>query len=337
MNNFKGKHGPLLIAEIGGNHEGNFEYAKKLTEYAISTDVDYVKFQLYSGDTLVNPLENPDRNKHFKKFELTKEQHITLAKMVRNAGIGYMASVWDEAMMKWIDPYMSIYKVGSGDMTAYPIIKAIAKYNKPMIISTGLSKEQEVLDLVNFVQSLNNIYQSPENFAILQCTSMYPIKDSDSNLSVIPRLKELTKLTVGYSDHTEGTKALEIAYAMGADILEFHFTDTKKGKTFRDHLVSLTPESVNKLIENIKQINVLKGSPEKKPLPIEIENGHHISFRRAVYPAMDIPAGTIIKEKHLTTLRPNHGISSKDFFTLIGKTTKINLKKLQPLNFEYFK
>ena len=103
MNFWKGKHGPLLIAEIGGNHQGNFNYAKKLTRMAIESGVDVVKFQLYSGDGIVNKKISPERNKHFKKFELSKQQHIELAKMCINAGAQYSASIWDLEMIDWMD------------------------------------------------------------------------------------------------------------------------------------------------------------------------------------------------------------------------------------------
>jgi N,N'-diacetyllegionaminate synthase len=102
MSLWNGKYGPLLIAEIGGNHEGNFDYAKKLCQLAIDSKADYVKFQLYTGDGLVSPVESPDRNAHFKKFELTKEQHIELAEMVINAGRRYTASVWNTEFIDWI-------------------------------------------------------------------------------------------------------------------------------------------------------------------------------------------------------------------------------------------
>ena len=121
MNFWKGSAGPLLIAEIGGNHEGDFEYARKLTELAIESKADFVKFQIYTGDTLVSKVEGAQRNKHFKKFELTPEQHIALAEMCRQNNVGYMASVWDPEAIDWIDEYISIYKIGSGDLTAYPV------------------------------------------------------------------------------------------------------------------------------------------------------------------------------------------------------------------------
>jgi len=335
-NLFKGKSGPLLIAEIGGNHEGDFEYAKKLTRLAISSNVDFIKFQLYTGNTLVSKMESPDRNSHFKKFEFTKDQHIYLAKMVQEAGIGYMASVWDEEMMKWIDPFLPIYKVGSGDLTAYPILETIAKKGKPIIISTGLSKEEEVLDAISFIQNINPIYRDANYLAVLQCTSMYPIKDSDAHLSVIPRLKELTGLTVGYSDHTEGLKAMFYAYSLGAEIIEFHFTDSRDGKQFRDHKVSLTADEVKILQQEINLIKELKGTSVKESLSIEIENGHDISFRRAIYPKYDIPVGTILNDNNLICLRPNHGIDARDYNKLLGKKTKIDLKEHQKLEWSFF-
>lgn len=332
--NWKGKHGPLLIAEIGGNHEGDFEYAQRLTKLAIESDVDYIKFQLYSGDTLVSKIENPIRNKHFKKFELPHQQYIELAQLCQAANIGFMASVWDIDYLEWIDEYMPIYKIGSGDLTAYPVLKAIAKRNKPIILSTGLSSLEDVVGTVNYIQKVNPIYFDPNYLSILQCTSMYPIPYEDANLAVMDTLKQITGLPVGYSDHTEGSKALEIAVAMGAQILEFHFTDSRENKDFRDHKVSLTKEEVQQLIKDITIIEKLKGQSLKRPLAVE--GDHPTTFRRAVYPLMDIIKGTVITEKHLTTLRPNHGIDARNFDALIGKTVNRNLQMHERLEWSYF-
>ena len=336
MNYFKGKVGPALIAEIGGNHEGDFEYAKELTQLAISTDVDFIKFQLYTGDSLVSKIESGSRNKHFKKFELTKTQHLELAQMVADAGINYMASVWDLDMIDWINDYMPVYKIGSGDLTAYPIIKKITGKGKPIVLSTGLSTEREVMDTIKYIQLNNQIYNSHENLAILQCTSMYPIKSNDANLSVMQRFSTLTNLTVGYSDHTEGVDALQISVAMGAQILEFHFTDSREGKECRDHKVSLIPDEVRMLKDRIKLIQTLKGRSKKEPLAIEIENNHVQSFRRAIYPIIDIKKGTIITPVHLTVLRPNNGIDARDYYKLLGKKATTNIRQHDQLDWTMF-
>ena len=336
MENFQGKFGPLLIAEIGGNHEGDFEYAKQLTRLAIETNVDFIKFQIYTGDTLVSQLESPTRNQHFKKFELSNEQHLELAKMVTDAGIGYTSSVWDMDAMSWIDSYIPVYKIGSGDLTAYPVIKKTIKKKKPIIISTGLSTEQEVLNCIEYIQKIDPAYKSKDMLAVLQCTSMYPISAGDAHLSVMGSFKKSTGLTIGYSDHTEGSQALKYAVAMGAEILEFHFTDQREGKSFRDHKVSLTPNEVKELIEEIKLINNLKGNPVKKPAQIELDNAHEISFRRAVYPIRSIKKGEIITEDSLTVLRPNHGIDARDFDKVIGKKINCDVDKHQKLEWKMF-
>jgi sialic acid synthase SpsE/spore coat polysaccharide biosynthesis protein SpsF (cytidylyltransferase family) len=309
---WRGKHGPLLIAEIGGNHEGSFDAAKELTRQAISTGVDYVKFQLYRGDTLVSSYESPDRNAHFKRFELSRVQHIELAEMCQEGGVGYMASVWDLEMLEWIDSYMPIYKIGSGDLTAWPIIKEFAKREKPIILSTGLATLDEVMQTVAQIQSVDCRYCDPYWLCILQCTSMYPISAADANLQVMSTLKQATGLSTGYSDHTEGGVALRIAAAMGAEVLEFHFTDTRKGKVFRDHKVSLTPQELIALQNDLDMMHVFKGDGLKRPQPSEIEEGHVLSFRRGAYLPYPAKAGQMVNPRALRFLRPNHGLDARD-------------------------
>jgi N-acetylneuraminate synthase/N,N'-diacetyllegionaminate synthase len=193
--------------------------------------------------------------------------------------------------------------------------------------------EHEVLKAVEFIRSLDTYYQDPSAIAIMQCTSMYPIPLSDANLNVMHRLKSITGCTVGYSDHTEGTVALETAAAMGAEVLEFHFTDDRNGKTFRDHKVSLTQNEVHALIERIEKLKNLMGNSEKKPL--EIEGDHRTSFRRAVYPKVDIEANTVLDENHLTVLRPAHGIPSENYYDVLGKKVTKSFKMWEKLDWKY--
>ncbi|MDA8815004.1 N-acetylneuraminate synthase family protein [Luminiphilus sp.] len=334
--NFRGKYGPLLIAEIGGNHEGDFGYAKRLTKLAIDSDADVVKFQMYSGNTLVNPVEAPDRHKHFKKFELSKQQYIELAEMVTQAGKMFMASIWNVEMIDWVDKYNPIYKIGSGDLLTWPLLAHLATRNKPIILSTGLATEEEVMATVEFLREQNEIYTDPHFLSVLQCTSMYPIPPSAANLDVMQRLKHLTKATVGYSDHTEGASAVKTAISMGAEVLEFHFTDCRDNKEFRDHKVSLTKDEVLDLINHIKMVDVLRGSNTKAPTQIELDNDHVVSFRRAVYPARDIPKGQTVSEADFTLLRPCNGLSSRYIDQIVGKKTRRALTKFERLCVEDF-
>ena len=326
-----GKNGPLLIAEIGGNHEGDFAYAKRLTKLAIKSDVDIIKFQIYSGETLVNNLISPNRFKHFKKFQLSKKQHIYLAEMCLANGIKYLSSIWDTEVLKWLDKYLEIYKIGSGDLTAYPIIKEFAKKGKPIILSSGLSNSKEIKNTINFLINKNKKYKSKEFLSVLQCTSSYPTIDQEANLKIVTQLVNNNNITAGYSDHTIGSLALKSAYTLGAQILEFHFTDTRKNKTFRDHKVSLNFNETKELIKDLKRIKNLLGTNIKKPTASEIKSKHLISFRRGIYLNKNLERGTKIKESDLVCLRPNIGVDARDYKNIIGRKVKRNIKKLEKL------
>tara|TARA_A100001035_G_scaffold110930_1_gene87017 strand:- start:4549 stop:5556 length:1008 start_codon:yes stop_codon:yes gene_type:complete len=331
-NIWQGKFGPLLIAEIGGNHEGNFNYAKKLVKLAISSGVDVVKLQIYQGANLVSHVESKKRFYHFKKFELTKEQHIILAKICQKAKVFYLASVWDKKSLLWVDKYLKFYKIGSGDLTAYPILSELSRRGKPIILSTGLSNLSEINKTIKFIRSQNKIYKNKNYLSLLQCTSAYPTPDQEVNLNVIKSLIKKTNLTIGYSHHNKGDLALISSYLLGAKILEFHFTDTRKGKKFRDHKISLTPQETKLLIEKIKKINLLLGKEKKTPTKSEIRSNNIKTFRRAVYFNKDMKKGSVIKEKDLTYLRPNHGVDARDYKKIIGRKILKNIKAFSRLN-----
>lgn len=328
-NAFKGKHGPLLIAEIGGNHEGNLKKAKKMLRLAAEADVDVIKFQIYTGDKLVNKNISPKRNNHFKKFELSINQHIELAKLCKRFKKKYLASVWDNQSLQKLNNYLNFFKVGSGDLTAYPLLKQLSNYNKPIILSTGLSNFREIDHAVKFIRK-NPFYKKKNNLALLQCTSDYPTSDNEVNLSAMSKLSKLTK-TVGYSNHNIGDLALVTAYCLGAQILEFHFTDDRNNKIFRDHKISLTKTETINLIEKIKRIRKFKKKNFNKPTAGERNSGNIRSFRRAVYLNKDLRKGSIIKFKDLDFLRPNIGLDARNFKKILGKKLKENIKKNQKI------
>lgn len=334
MSGWQGKHGPYLIAEIGGNHEGDFDYAKHLTILACESGVDAVKFQVYTGDTLVNKIESPERNAHFKRFELSKEQYIELAELCHHMGVTFTASVWDFRAFDWIDPYMEFYKIGSGDLTAYPILRKVTSFGKPIILSTGLATLAEVKDSVNYIQSQDFRYRKPEYLALLQCTSMYPIPEEEANLRVMELFRKEFGLAVGYSDHTEGTVAVETAVAMGSQIIEMHFTDQREGKVFRDHKVSFTPDEICELRRKIDQIKRLQGKKVKEPTPSETQSGHVTAFRRAIYAAQTVEAGSFISPNNIIVLRPNVGMDARQYDAVLGSTTKKDLAPLERITWD---
>jgi len=325
-----------VIAEIGGNHEGNFEQARKLMHLAIDAGADSVKFQIYSGNTLVNANEDPGRVKHFDRFALSDSDYIALAVECAKLGADFNASIWNERQIDLLDPYMSFYKIGSGDLTAYPLLKHIVQKQKPIILSTGLSDLEEIQETIKYICDLNKNYLDRSMVSILQCTSMYPIPNLDANLNVIRTLQNKFNYPIGYSDHTEGVSAVEHAVALGAKIIEVHFTDNREGKEFRDHKVSFTSKELRSFISKAKNIVELMGDGIKIPTKSEIKSGHIKSFRRALYPARDIHSGEVIEEADLLALRPLHGICASDIGLLVGKKARIDISRLAPLDFDYF-
>ncbi len=335
MSLFQGAHGPWLIAEIGGNHEGHYAEALRLAELALEAGADAVKFQIYYGDTLVSSVASPDRLAHFRRFELSRDEHCAIASRVLSSGRGYVASVWDLDAFGWIAPFLTACKIGSGDLTAPPFLRAAARTGKPLILSTGLSDRAEIEAAVAFLRALEPGYHDRSRLAVLQCTSMYPIADSDAHLAVMTDLASLGT-TVGYSDHTLGHRALEVAAAMGAQVLEFHFTDRKHDRDFRDHQLSLDSDDLRSLIRSLDEIRTLQGTAVKEPLAIEIANDHPRSFRRAVYPIRDILAGEILDAGNLSVLRPNVGIDARDYDRVLGRRVRRDLRRHEPLDWQDF-
>jgi len=332
MHPFKGKNGVLLIAEVGGNHEGDFDEAIKLAGLAIDAGADVVKYQVYTGETLVSKGESPERVKHFDRFALTLDQYEEVARYCQQRGARFNASIWDAEAFDRLDQYIDFYKIGSGDLTAFPVLKEIAGRGKPIILSTGLSSLAEVREAVNFLQECNSDYVNPSNLMLLQCTSMYPIPDEDANLNVIPLLQSEFGVPVGYSDHTVGTSAAEVAVTMGASALELHFTDQREGRDFRDHQVSFLPQELSNLILRIKQIKTLQGDGCKEPTPSEIKSGHVESFRRAMYFKRDMKAGEIIHPDDLIALRPNRGVDARNYKDLIDKALVADVKAFMAID-----
>lgn len=323
---------PYLIAEIGGNHEGDFASAVGLCDLAIGSGADAVKFQLYRADHLVNASVDRNRHQHFRSFELDREQHVALAERCERAGVDYLASVWDIEMLDWVDEHLSAYKIGSGDLTARPIVREFARRGKPIILSTGLSTMTEVREAVADIRSINDFYQDPGTLLLLQCTSSYPTEDGDANLRAMSDLSSIPRVEVGYSDHTRGSAALKVAAALGARVLEFHFTDRREGRTFRDHQVSLTSPEVGELRSWCDAVSATLGDKDKGPTEGELRAGHRVSFRRGLYPAHDFPAGHRITSSDIVALRPAVGLSAEEFDFVVGATLAVDVRQGEPLD-----
>ncbi|MEO9827612.1 MAG: N-acetylneuraminate synthase family protein, partial [Paracoccaceae bacterium] len=332
-NPFIGEHGAYLIAEIGGNHEGDFEYAKKLVRDACATDVDAVKLQIYSPDLLINSKLDPDRWEHFKRFALSLEQYNELFQIIREAGKQTCASVWSLEELDLHKDSIDILKVGSGDLNAAPMLRALAKLNKPLVISTGLATMDEVEKATEIILATG---LNPNSLAVLQCTSMYPIPDVEANLSVMSEYERHLNCLIGYSDHTVGYETLLDSVSAGAKILEFHFSDDTSNANFRDHLVSLDQRDTAKLVEGMRRRIMRLGSAKKHLTLLERSRNHQVSFHKGVFLRRDIAAGDTITEADMITLRPLVGIDAVHFYDLVGKVAIDDISALDALTWDMF-
>ncbi len=319
---FDSKVNPVMfIAEVGSNHEGNFLEAKRLVKNASKSKADVVKLQIFSAKNMVSKKYDTQRYNHFKKLELTKEQNFELFRIIKFYKKKTSASVWDVDQINIFKNYIDIFKIGSGDIHNFQIIKRVIKTKKPLILSTGLCNLKDIKITVDFIKKIDPSYIYQKKLAILHCNTAYPTPFEDSNLGTINFLKEKFNLTIGYSDHTVGDKILFYSYLAGAKIIEKHFSNTISKKTFRDHAISLNKRLVDSFLKNLKRNSMCFGI--KKSLSIsEIEQKNLTSFRRSIYAKKNIKKGEKFTEKNIICLRPFLTNSSMNYYELINKKSK---------------
>lgn len=330
---FVGENGAYLIAEIGGNHEGDFEYAKDLVASACATDVDAIKLQIYSPDLLVNSKLDPVRWSHFKKFALPPEQYKELFDMIRDAGKHTSASVWSLEEMAVHQDDIDVLKIGSGDLNNAPMLRHLAQLDKPLVISTGLATVDQA-ELA--VKTVLDAGLDRDKLAVLQCTSMYPIPQVEANLAVVADFARRFPCVVGYSDHTVGYETLLDSVSAGSQVLEFHYSDNTSNAGFRDHLVSLDDKDIAEFVEAMRVRIMRLGSPVKHLTMMERSRNHQTSFRKGVFLRNDVKAGHLVTEEDLIALRPLAGINATEFFDLVGKTATQDIEALDALSWDMF-
>lgn len=324
---FKSKLNPILfIAEVGSNHEGSFSEAKKLIINACKSNADVVKLQIFTAQNMVSKKYDPKRFKHFKKLQLSQKQNLKLLKIIKKFKKKTSASIWDVDQINFYKNHIDIFKIGSGDIHNLQIIKKILDTKKPLIISTGLSNFKEIKFTIDFINKVDKNYIKKNKLAILHCNTSYPTPASDSNLGTINYLEKKFNVDVGYSDHTIGDEILLYAYLSGAKIIEKHFSNDTKKKTFRDHAISLNKNSVNKFLLKIKKISKYL-SIKKKITQSEKNQNNLISFRRSVFAKKDIRKNERFSEKNIICLRPFLNTSSIKYFELLKKKSKKEYKK----------
>ena len=325
------KNKVLIIAEAGVNHNGKLLLAKKLVDVAVRAKADIIKFQTFKAENIVTQnLERATYQKKsnktkqtqyemLRKLQLSEEDHIALLKYCNLKKIRFLSTPFDIKsflFLKKLNP--KIYKIPSGEITNVPLLKEIGAENKKIILSTGMSTLKEVKTALKI---LNKAGTRKNKITILHCTTEYPAPFQDLNLNVIQTLKNEFKVDVGYSDHSSGIEVAIAAVALGATIIEKHFTLNKKFEG-PDHSASLNPYELTQMIISIRNIEKALGSSIKLVTKSERKNIKIV--RKYIVASKIIKKGDKFSATNLTTKRSGRGISAIEWFNLLGKISKKN-------------
>jgi len=320
----------FIIAEIGINHQGDVEIAKRLIKTAAECGVDAVKFQkrnitrILTQEGLDMPYDNRNSfgrtyGEHKYALELSDDDYLELVEYSREIGVIFCASGWDEESIDFLDDLgVPFFKMASADLTNFPLLEHTAKKGKPVILSTGMA------DLETVRQAYQHVAEFNKTIAILQCTSTYPCAFDEINLNVLSTYsKEFPDAVIGYSGHEAGIAIPPVAVALGAKIIERHFTLDRTWKG-GDHAASLEPQGLSKMVRDIRHVEEAMGSSEK-----QIQESEEPVFRKlakSIVSMVDISAGQEITRKMLTTKGPGSGISPMRMNEIIGKKVLKNIK-----------
>jgi N-acetylneuraminate synthase/N,N'-diacetyllegionaminate synthase len=308
----------LIIAEIGNNHEGSYSLAEEMIGLAAEAGVDAVKFQTIIPERLVS-VQQKERIKQLKKFQFSYDEFTKLSKVAKNEDIIFLSTPFDIDSVLFLNDIVPAFKIASGDNDFFPLIEVIAETGKPIIMSTGLANIDEIKKSSLFIREIWKRKRIKQELALLHCVSSYPTSPEDANLLAIRELEHVADV-VGYSDHTLGINAAVFSVAVGARIIEKHFTIDNNYSDFHDHQLSANPKDFKEMVEKIRLAEKTLGSGIKKPSPEELEN--RIKIRRSIVAKHDFPTGHKISIDDLDWVRPGDGIRPGEENKVIGKTMK---------------
>ena len=315
----------LIIAEAGVNHNGELSLAKRLIDVAADAEADLIKFQTFSAKNIVTrsvlkadyQYESTDKDESqyamLEKLELTEEMHRELVKYSQQRGIGFFSTGFDIDSVNMLIRLGQVrFKVPSGEITNLPLLRHIGKQNKEVILSTGMSDLGEV---GNAIKTLEDAGTTRSKITALHCTTAYPAPMNDVNLSAMLSIQKAFGVSVGYSDHSEGIEVAIAAVALGAKVIEKHFT-LDKTLPGPDHKASLEPDELKKMITAIRNIELALGDGVKKIMPSELKNRQ--VARQSIVAKANIKKGEALSETNITTKRAGSGISPMRWDQIIG-------------------
>lgn len=314
----------FIVAEAGVNHEGNFEDAKALVREAKRVGADAVKFQTYIPSKYIAASES-ERFERASRFALPLDQFRKLSELAHKEGVLLFSTPLDLESIKALSPYVPVLKVSSGDMDFEPLVRAIARKRKPIILSTGTAGLPEIRKSIGWIQKETSAAFVKKNLGILHCIAAYPAPFEVVNLKCLPVLEKEFGLTIGYSDHTTGMEVPPVAVARGARIIEKHFTLSRENRTFRDHAISLEPAEFSEMVNKIRRVEVLLGKPVKGISEPEKQNAP--LMRRGVAVKKFVKAGSILRPKDLLFVRPQRDFKYTEARKVIGKKVRRDLSE----------
>ncbi len=307
----------LVIAEIGNNHEGDMGAARAMVDAAAETGVDAVKFQTFIAEKFSAP-SDPARFARLKQFQLSFDQFAELADRARAKGLKFLSTPLDLDSARFLDGIVDALKIASGDNTFWPLIEFCAGTGKPMIISTGISGRDEIQEAVDRVAAARAAKGVTGDLALLHCIVSYPAPPEQANLGAIARLKAaFPQQTIGYSDHTIGLDAAVTAVAMGARIVEKHFTLANDYSDFRDHQLSANPADMTTMVERIRAVEAMTGDGHLGTM--DCEQDLVTPVRRSIAAARDLPAGQVLTMDDIVWVRPGGGIAPGNEADVLSK------------------
>jgi N,N'-diacetyllegionaminate synthase len=321
----------LVVAEIGNNHEGDMQLAKEMIGAAADAGADVVKFQTIEPELLVGP-EQRERLEQLERFRLPPGSWEQLSRVARGAGVEFMSTPFHLGAVAELDPLVPAFKVASGDNDFPDLLRAVASTAKPILLSTGLTNLAKVERSVALIQSVWDGLGVAPGLVLLHCVVCYPTAPEEANLRAIRTLEALGH-TLGYSDHTVGVSAAPLAVALGARVVEKHFTLSKTFSEFRDHALSADPPEMRELVDRIREAESLLGSGQKAVAPCEAAALPVV--RRSAAAARHLPAGHRLAVEDIVWLRGIGGVRpAQGSQELVGRTIRNERRAGEPLRDE---
>lgn len=333
-------HKPFIIAEMSGNHNQSLERALAIVEAAAKAGAHALKIQTYTADTMTLNLENPDfkiedsdslwkGNTLYQLYQQAYtpwEWHKPIFDRARELGMIPFSTPFDETAVDFLEELdVPMYKIASFENTDIPLIKKVASTGKPMIISTGMATVAELDETVRAAREAGC-----KDLVLLKCTSTYPASPENTNILTIPHMRELFNCQVGLSDHTMGVGVAVASVALGATVIEKHFTLSRADGGV-DSAFSMEPDEFNALVTETERAWLSLGNIKYGPTSAEEKS---LKFRRSIYVCKDIKAGEVFSKDNIRIIRPGNGLPPKYYDFVLGRVSKYNLKAGTPLTFD---